>query len=339
MNILDLADELNLCPKKATSTNGGEYKSMCPKCKKGKDRFCIWPNQGNSGRYWCRVCQTNGDAIQFCRDFLGMSFHQACQKINMTPDFKKNPFKEIHNNEVFTPAPDIPVCLIWQESAGKFISSTHKNLLNNPLALETLYKRGFSLDIIRMFSLGFNDENLFLKREEWGLLNEVRENGSLKALWIPKGFVIPSYSGGKLIKIKIRRSDWNENDTLPKYVEISGSKNSLSVYGDVSKPVIIVESELDAMLIQQVASHLLCSVALGGISKKPDDKIHRWLKGVPLILLSMDFDEAGKSKCLFWMKLYPNLRVWPTPEGKSFGDFFKNFQTSSLDFLKTGLSF
>jgi len=41
MNILDLAEELNLSPKKAASTNGGEYKSTCPKCQDGKDRFCI----------------------------------------------------------------------------------------------------------------------------------------------------------------------------------------------------------------------------------------------------------------------------------------------------------
>ena len=46
----------------------------------------------------------------------------------------------------------------------------------------------------------------------------------------------------------------------------------------MSKPVMIVESELDAMLIQQEASDLVCSVALGGVSKKPDAEVHEWLK-------------------------------------------------------------
>ncbi len=339
MNILDLAEELNLSPKKMASTNGGEYKSKCPKCEDGRDRFCIWPNQGKSGRYWCRVCDSKGDAIQFCREFMGLSFHQSCKKLKLNLDFIKLNYKMRQIKSEFTPISEGAVCLKWQESARNFVHTTHSNLLSDPMALEILYTRGFSLATIKRFYLGINHQNLFLKRDQWGLENQVKENGSLKSLWIPKGFVIPSYFDGKPIKLKIRRSDWQENDTLPKYVEISGSKNSLSLYGDVSKPVIIVESELDAMLIQQVASHLLCAVALGGVSKKPNDKIHAWLKQVPLILLSLDFDEAGKSKCLFWMKLYPNLRLWPTPQGKSFGDFFKIFQTSSLAFLKAGLSF
>ena len=80
MNILDLVREINLHPKRVSSTNGGEYKSECPKCQAGTDRFCIWPNEGDSGRYWCRVCECNGDGIQFCRDFLGMTFQEACNK-------------------------------------------------------------------------------------------------------------------------------------------------------------------------------------------------------------------------------------------------------------------
>ena len=36
--------------------------------------------------------------------------------------------------------------------------------------------------------------------------------------------------------------------------------------------MIIVESELDAILIQQEASDLVCSIPLGGVSKKPDAK-------------------------------------------------------------------
>ena len=57
MDVLDLARELGLSPKRSSSTHGGEYKSKCPKCQEGRDRFCIWPNQEPSGRYWCRVCE------------------------------------------------------------------------------------------------------------------------------------------------------------------------------------------------------------------------------------------------------------------------------------------
>ena len=93
--------------------------------------------------------------------------------------------------------------------------------------------------------------------------------------------------------------------------------NPLSLYGDISKPVIIVESELDAILIQQEASDLVCSIALGGVSKKPDTKTHNCLKRASLILLSLDFDDVGKKKYSSWMTLYPNLRPWPAPFCKS----------------------
>ena len=93
--------------------------------------------------------------------------------------------------------------------------------------------------------------------------------------------MIPSWSNFEPVKIQIQRSDWLKEDELSKYVEISRSKQSPSVYGDVGKPVIIVESEFDAILIQQEAFHLVCSLALGGVSKKPDIKLHAWLKRVP----------------------------------------------------------
>ncbi|WP_155117271.1 toprim domain-containing protein [Waddlia chondrophila] len=133
------------------------------------------------------------------------------------------------------------------------------------------------------------------------------------------------------MKIKIRRDNWTKQDPLPKYIEVSGSKPSPTIYGDTTKPIIIVESELDAILAQQEASHLVCSVALGGVSKKPDAKLDTILRQAPLILLSLDFDEAGKKHCAFWMRQYSNLRLWPCPFTKSLGDAF---QTSPANLIR-----
>lgn len=80
-DLLNAARRRNLSPKKVASTNGGEYACACPKCE-GKDRFRIWPNATNGGRYWCRQCGTSGDLIQFLRDFLGMSFQDAKSQIH-----------------------------------------------------------------------------------------------------------------------------------------------------------------------------------------------------------------------------------------------------------------
>lgn len=77
MNLLRLAEELGLEPRKTSNKGGGEYHSPCPSCG-GKDRFILWPAKG---QYWCRQCEKSGDAIQFCRDFQGLSFRSACIKL------------------------------------------------------------------------------------------------------------------------------------------------------------------------------------------------------------------------------------------------------------------
>lgn len=335
MNILDLAQELNLLPKRSSSTNGGEYKSKCPKCQEGTDRFCIWPNQGPSGRYWCRVCEAKGDSIQFCRDFLGLTFHQACQKVNITPNLKILPARA--KKLVFEPRQATVAHPSWQQAAKRFVDYAHENLLKEHRVINQLEQRGLTTETMKRFWLGWNPKNLFDQRERWGLVLEIKENGLLKRQWLPKGIVIPSFQDSYPTKIKIRRSDWVSEDVLPKYVEISGSTQSLSVYGNPSKPVIIVESELDAILIQQEAADLVCSVALGGVSKKPDVGLHELLKRAPLILLSLDFDDPGKARYSFWMKLYPNLRPWPAPYFKSPGDALENSRINMVDWIKSGL--
>jgi hypothetical protein len=287
-------------------------------------------------RYWCRVCETKGDSIQFCRDFLGLSFHQACQKVNITPELKTSPSRP--KKLIFEPRQASMVHPSWQQVAKCFIDYSHENLLKEPSIINQLEQRGLTAETMKRFRLGWNPKNLFDQRERWGLEPEIKENGLPKRQWLPKGIVIPFFESSNPAKIKIRRSDWISGDSLPKYVEVAGSTQSPSVYGDVSKPVIIVESELDAILIQQEASDLVCSIALGGVSKKPDAKTHNYLKRASLILLSLDFDDAGKKKYSFWMTLYPNLRAWPAPFCKSPGDSFKTFSTNISDWLKAGLS-
>lgn len=336
MNILDLVQELNLSPKHSASTNGGEYKSKCPNCQCGTDRFCIWPNQGESGRYWCRVCGAKGDAIQFCRDFLQMNFQQACKKVNIVPQLRIEPQKS--KRGAFLPRQGFSTHPSWKQLASQFIEYAHESLMREPGIISQLEQRGLTFETIRRFHLGWNQKNLFDHRERWGLSTETKENGSLRRQWLPRGIVIPTFEDSDPVKVKIRRSDWLIEDTLPKYVEVSGSKQSASIYGDSSKPVIIVESELDAILIQQEAAPLICCLALGGVSKKPDLALHEWLEKAPLILLSLDFDDAGKKHYSFWIKQYPNLRAWPAPYSKSPGDAF---QISSLDFarwIKSGLA-
>lgn len=336
MNMLNLVQEKGLFPVHSASTNGGEYKSMCPNCEDGKDRFCIWPNQGTSGRYWCRVCEVKGDAIQFCRDFLGMSFHQACQKVNINPTLRVG-FQALERKTLEPQKMPLP-CSVWQHMAERFIDYSHKNLMEEPKALKELEKRGFTIGTIKKFYLGWNPKDLFDQRERWGLVPEVKQSGSPRRQWLPKGIVIPSFEEQGPIKIKIRRTDWSTEDVLPKYVEISGSKSSPSVYGDRLKPVIVVESELDAILIQQEASQLICCVALGGVCKKPDLILHKLIVNSRFTLISLDHDVSGKNKYAFWLKNYPNLKPWPAAYAKSIGDAAQFNHLNIVEWIKAAFS-
>ena len=88
MNLLDLAIRIGINPVYVAGTQGGEYHSPCPSCS-GKDRFRIQPFRKMTkctGFYKCRKCDKSGDAIQFCRDFLNMSYNEAVKFLNLDVD-------------------------------------------------------------------------------------------------------------------------------------------------------------------------------------------------------------------------------------------------------------
>lgn len=338
MCLIALLEEVGIQSKRTAGTNGGEYKSACPNCKDGKDRFCIWPNQTGGGRYWCRICGASGDEIQFCRDFIGLSYIDACKKLKTEPRKAfsvvkgENPFKK----QSFNPQTIPSVSETWQKRAVKYIDYCHKQLLDNPMAMSVLSDRGVTPQTIAAFHLGWNPQNIFDSRVSWGLPLEYNQNGNERKQWLPQGIVIPSYENQAPTKIKVRRSDWHDDDELPKYVEVSGSFKRLAVYGDTSKPIVVMESELDAILIQQYAADLCCCVALGGVGKRPDACLHDFLRLAPQILLALDYDEAGKREYPFWMSLYSNLRPWPASKGKSPGDAHKLYSADLRRWVKDG---
>lgn len=275
-----------------------------------------WPKVD---RYWCRQCNASGDAIQFCRDFLGLDYHSACIKTGAEP--KTSFFSRATRTSIFSPERVCFPPILWQKKARETVLESHLNLLNNSSGLELLYDRGFSLETIKTFSLGWNPEDKFLSLPNWGLPQTIKENGQEKKLWLPKGILIPTIKETIVSSLKIRRSCWKEGDKLPKYVEISGSMKCPSFYGiPCDKPIVIIESELDAILTQQFAGDVCCCLALGGAGKKPDLATHNILQKASILLFALDFDEAGKKAFQFWKSTFPKLRAWPVPIEKSPGD-------------------
>jgi len=314
MNILELAIEAGLEPRKTSNIKGGEYHSPCPSCG-GRDRFMFWPTKG---RYWCRQCDAKGDAIQFCRHFQKLSFRDACLKVQEhLGDFHPSVLESRCKKQPIHPPLQLP-SHSWEKKAVIFLEQSHKYLLSDKTAMELVLERGLSIDTIQKNQLGWNPSKIYHKLTDWGL----EETEERKWLCLPKGIVIPMFESNSIRKLKIRKSKWQEEDFYGKYYEVPGSSNMLPIFGIHSKEtVVITEAEFDAMLVVQEAGDLCNCIALGGAQKKPNLVLHEWLLTKKLILFALDFDDAGKKAYTYWKKSYPNLEPWPVPEEKSPGDY------------------
>lgn len=315
--LLELVRELGLNPTKNSSTQGGELHSPCPHCG-GKDRFYIQPLKKMKncvGYYRCRQCQISGDTIQFLMDFRGMTFSEACKLVGHLPagNFDYDPFYRKSDSAAL---PTIIPSLEWQKKALDVVTSCHKQLMNTPSALCSLEERGLTLETIKKYQIGWNGINRYDAPNLWGIM----EPGA-KDRWLPRGIVIPSFFEGKVMKLKIRRDALPPGDNR-KYIIVSGGRNSPSFFGDPNLPIVVQESELDAILLQQFCEDLCCCMAVPA-GNKVDIWADQILKSTPQLIFSMDFDEAGKNSFSFWKTAYPNIRAWPISRGKSPGDAYK----------------
>jgi DNA primase len=326
MNILDLLQDYSLTPKRKAACHGGEYCSPCPFCKDGHDRFLTWPNRRNNngehqgGRFSCRVCGKFGDAITFLRELHGLSYKEACSKLRIEPKQRIN--SSAPKSLLKRKAADEPNDL-WKQKAKAFVEWSHDQLMNNQEGLGLLRTRGFRDDSIARFGLGYNQKTYFRECPDWGIPNEIKDDGKARKLWLPAGLVIPTFSCRGIAKIKIRRSKWKEGDKWPKYVEVSGSKQTTSVFGDVSLPcALVLESEFDALIIQQEAADLVYCIALGGSTKPLDNDTDLLLRKTKKILFLPDFDKAGAVAWSKWKRMFSNISYALTPDEKSAGDYF-----------------
>ena len=304
MSLVDLIGGL----KRVATTNGGEWAGPCPFCR-GRDRFRVWPEE-DGGRYWCRGCQKSGDAIQYLRDFRGLSFKEACFEMGREPLNRPQ-----EHREVKSPLPS----LAWQARAGAFLVSCQAALKKNRAALNWLRGRGLRGETIHAAGLGWNPVLIYEPRDSWGLEPSKDEKGNVKGLWLPKGLIIPLIEGGQVLRLRVRRPVGE-----PRYVVVSGSDMRPMVFHRKQGAFVIVESELDAILVNQEAEDLAGVVSLGNAQARPDTETDKVLRGAASILVSLDFDEAGgRASWQFWLSNYPNAKRWPTPKGKDPGDYYQ----------------
>lgn len=314
MSLIDLlfADGFKL--KRKASTWGGEHAGPCPFCG-GNDRFLVWPVKGT---YWCRSCGKSGDAIQYLREFRRLSFRDACAVSGCEPSRGSRSTKTATATASWQPKESITPPNEWQEKARFFLDRS-SDLLWSPEAesMRTWLhdEKGLQDETIRKAGFGFNSTTNYEQRSSWGLDPAFKEDGSERRQWVPAGVVIPLMDNGHVSRLRIRRMKPGDD---PRYAVISGSSTRPMILGPDMKAIVVVESELDALLISQEAGDLCGVIAMGFAQATPDRVTHEVLEKAETILVALDSDDAGaKAAWKFWPATYGDkVRRWPCVLGK-----------------------
>lgn len=326
MNLLEIAHKNGRSYKRAGNLHGGEFHGPCPVCG-GTDRFHIWPHQGEHGTFWCRGCSLGGDAIEYLMKIENLSFPQACKEIGKelpeSEDYQKPKIRSsVPSQQDYEPRSCSGPEEQWVEHATKLIDWAHSQLLENEQQIAWLADRGIAIDTIVKLRLGWNPgekgKDLYRSREAWGLETVIKEDGKKKKLWLPIGLTIPYIVDGTVQRVRIRRPEGE-----PRYYVLPGSSMAPMILGIQSKAFVIVESELDAILLHQLAGDLTGIISQGNASARPDTSSASRLAESLAILIALDSDQAGMKETLWWKKQYPQAERWPVPTGKDPGEAFK----------------
>lgn len=315
MNLIDL---IPFEMKRVGAKDGGEYHGPCPLCG-GTDRFHVWPGQGLHGSWWCRGCDKGGDAIQYLIDVEGMHYKDACKRLGVeTNDLDPLRLPAHKQPQQFAPAIAQAPAEKWATKAAAFVEQCHQALLDNHDKRQWLAERGISQAMAEKYRLGWNEKDYFRDRASWGLPEEIKtETGKAKKLWLPAGLVIPWSIGGSTHRIRIRR-DQGE----PRYFVVPGSGRSPLISRNDAGAYVVVESELDAILLDHVAGDLVGVIAQGNSTAKPDQATWQPLQRAIKVLVALDTDDAGAKASRWWCDQLPTATRWPVVGGKDPGEAY-----------------
>ncbi|NCD25748.1 MAG: hypothetical protein EOL86_09180 [Deltaproteobacteria bacterium] len=315
---------------------GPEWHGPCPVCG-GRDRFHIWPEQGQGGTFWCRGCGKHGDLIEFYRWRDNLSYRDACARAGVdartyTPQDAPASRQTQKTGAGYTPARSTPVLQLWAEHAAKMANWCHEQLFANADQLAWLEKRGVTMAMITKYGLGWNPTDAFRTREAWGLETVRKADGKPKKLWLPQGLVIPLWIGGQVARLRIRRPNVAKGELKYYVVPGSGREPLLSETGRTA--YVIVESELDALVVDGAAGDLVGVVAMGNASAKPTEACHAVLSQAVHLSICLDSDaprvnpttgrteSAGAQGSIWWLNQYRHAERVPVIGGKDPGDAY-----------------
>lgn len=277
--------------RKAAATHGGEYAGACPFCG-GRDRFRAWPEQG---RYWCRQCGAQGDAIEYLRRKGAMSFREAVSALG----------GQVPAGRAVQPAKSCakPAAPSWALAGQKLAQECHAALLKDDAALAYLHGRGLSDTTIADFGLGYNGQA-----------------GYRYGVHLLAGWTIPLHGvDGAFYGLQVRQPD----GVTPKYQLAKDAHHPLLGRLAGKSTLLVTEGGFDAMLAWQAVGDLVDVATLGSCSADPLPWAARLLS-YQRILLCYDLDDAGEKGRARWAGIGGVVQVrLPLSKGKDVTDFVR----------------
>ena len=171
--------------------------------------------------------------------------------------------------------------------------------------MDYLRGRGFTDSTILGARLGLIPRDCREAPRSWGI------RGKSHSVWIPQGVAIPWRACGCFWRLNIRRLAGE-----PKYCGPAGFGNAL--YGADGlrhhRPVVMVEGELDALAVAQVAGDVVAAIATGSTCGARRQRWVRLLASAPTVVVAFDADKPGDDAANWWLDAIPGSRR-AVPEG------------------------
>jgi hypothetical protein len=259
---------------------------QCPFHDDRNPSLCIEPG---GAHFHCFGCGARGDAIDFVRRLNpGMSFREAVAAIG--GDLLPAPAPRPPGTAASRKPASRPEG--WQDFARGIVEEAEAALRSDGGIPGRTYldDRGLSDETVRAARLGYRPA-------------DERRAGPFadKPAWIPQGIVIPWFDGERIEAVNLRRPT---GATGPKYVMLRGSRRGLYPgRGAIprGRPLLLVEGEFEALLLNQELVGLAVAVTLGSAGARPDPRVLDAMAAAAPWIVAGDADDAGRKSAEAWL--------------------------------------
>ena len=315
-----------------------QWEGACPECG-GTDRFRIPDRIPHKG--FCRSCGKTFNAIDIVLSRYNVSFKDALAVLAEIIGVSESEAqyhgtgtgiisKPSERYTKYCALPDEPSDL-WQQEVTDAVNHAHDVLMSDAGKKEREYliSRGFTVDTLKKYRIGFNPNKYPLNVTVKDLVTQKEE-----PVMASVGIYIPTFAKlmddepyESLLRVKVRCEDWKykslmkayeegQRDTPPlKYWHIKGGVPKSLFCADYTRDfdtntnIIFTEGEFDAMTINQVAGDICRAVTFGSHTNIGDtaDYWHAWFSAPSHIIVCFD-NEKDQAKAQTVRKHEQDLR-------------------------------